>query len=354
MLPLDTGRADAILVGLRHDRPTGAGHVAQIVVENLVKTFQVAERAPGLWGALRGVVRRRHREVRALDGISFAIEPGELVGYIGPNGAGKSTTVKVLSGILVPDTGRCEVLGRVPWQERVANARQIGVVFGQRTQLWWDLPVVESFDLLRDIYRVEAAAHRRARDEMVGLLGLEPLLDVPVRQLSLGQRMRCDLAAALLHAPPLLYLDEPTIGLDAVSKLAVRDFVLRLNRERGVTVILTTHDMDDIEALCSRILVINEGRILSDGSLDDLRARVTRERWLIVDLLDEGDTVSDPDATVMRQEGHRVFLSFDPERISAPDLIARVTARHAVRDLFVQNPPIEQIIARLYEASGEP
>ena len=320
----------------------------QILVENLVKTFQVAERRPGLLGALRGVVHRRYRTVRALDGISFAIEPGELVGYIGPNGAGKSTTVKVLSGILVPDGGRCEVLGRVPWRERVANARAIGVVFGQRTQLWWDLPTVESFELLRDIYRVGEAAHRRARDELVALLELGPLLDVPVRQLSLGQRMRCDLAAALLHAPALLYLDEPTIGLDAVSKLAVRDFVLRLNRERGVTVILTTHDMDDIEALCSRILVINEGRILSDGPLEALRARVTRERWLIVDLLDEGDTVSDPDATTMRQEGHRVFLRFDPDRVSAPDLIARVTASHAVRDLFVQNPPIEQIIARLY------
>ena len=322
--------------------------MAQIIVEELVKTFQVAERRPGLWGALRGVVHRRVREVRALDGISFALEPGELVGYIGPNGAGKSTTVKVLSGILVPDSGRCEVLGRVPWRERIANAREIGVVFGQRTQLWWDLPVVESFELLRDIYRVDESAHRRARDELIALLDLEPLLDVPVRQLSLGQRMRCDLAAALLHAPPLLYLDEPTIGLDAVSKLAVRDFVLRLNRERGVTVILTTHDMDDIEALCSRVMVISEGRILSDGTLDDLRARVTRERWLIVDLLGEGDAVADPDATVMRQEGHRVFLSFDPERVSAAALIGRVTARHAVRDLFVQNPPIEEIIARLY------
>jgi len=322
--------------------------MAQIVVESLVKTFQVAERRPGLWGALRGVVHRRYREVRALDGISFALEPGELVGYIGPNGAGKSTTVKVLSGILVPDSGRCEVLGRVPWKERIANAREIGVVFGQRTQLWWDLPVVESFELLRDIYRVDEAAHRQTRDELVALLDLEPLLDVPVRQLSLGQRMRCDLTAALLHAPPLLYLDEPTIGLDAVAKLAVRDFVLRLNRERGVTVILTTHDMDDIEALCSRVMVISEGRILSDGTLDDLRARVTRERWLIVDLLDGDDAVADPDATVMRQEGHRIFLSFDPERVSAAALIGRVTARHAVRDLFVQNPPIEEIVARLY------
>jgi len=326
--------------------------MSQIVVENLAKSFRVAERRPGLWGALSGVFHRRYRTVQALDGISFSVEPGELVGYIGPNGAGKSTTVKVLSGILVPDSGRCEVLGRIPWQDRIANAREIGVVFGQRTQLWWDLPVIESFELLRDIYRVSEADHLRARDELIALLDMQPLLDVPVRQLSLGQRMRCDLAAALLHAPPLLYLDEPTIGLDAVSKLAVRDFVRRLNEERGVTVILTTHDMDDIEALCSRVIVIHEGAILLDGALDALRAKVTRERWLIVDLAEEGDAIEDPDAEVMRTDGHRVFLRFDPERTPTPDLIARVTARHAVRDLFVQNPPIEEIIARLYAEAG--
>jgi ABC-2 type transport system ATP-binding protein len=221
-------------------------------------------------------------------------------------------------------------------------------VFGQRTQLWWDLPVIESFDLLRDIYRVPADEHARARDELIELLDLAPLLPTPVRQLSLGQRMRCDLAAALLHSPPLVFLDEPTIGLDAVSKLAVRDFVRRLNRERGVTVILTTHDMDDIEALCRRIMVINEGRILLDGTLEDLRAQVTRERWLTVDMEREGEDVRDPDAQVVRHDGHRVHLRFDPDRVSAAELIARVTANHAVRDLFVENPPIEEIVARLY------
>ncbi|MCK5526122.1 MAG: ATP-binding cassette domain-containing protein, partial [Candidatus Latescibacteria bacterium] len=284
----------------------------------------------------------------ALDGISFALEPGELVGYIGPNGAGKSTTVKVLAGILVPDSGRCEVLGRVPWKERIAYVRRIGVVFGQRTQLWWDLPVIESFELLRDIYRTPLTNYIRTRDELIALLDLKPLLDIPVRQLSLGQRMRCDLTAALLHEPSILFLDEPTIGLDAVSKLAVRDFVRRLNRERGVTVILTTHDMDDIEALCTRVVVINEGRILSDGTLEDLRAHVTTERRLIVDLVNEREEVSDPDAEVIRQEGHRVFLRFDPDRISPAALIGRITANHAIRDLFVENPPIEEIIARLY------
>jgi ABC-2 type transport system ATP-binding protein len=323
----------------------------QIIVENLVKTFRVAERKAGMLGALVGVVHRRYQEVRALDGISFELGQGELVGYIGPNGAGKSTTVKTLAGILVPDSGRCEVLGRVPWKQRVQHVRQIGVVFGQRTQLWWDLPVVESFELLREIYRVGKEDHRRVLDELISLLDLEPLLSVPVRQLSLGQRMRCDLAASLLHSPTILFLDEPTIGLDAVTKLAVRDFVKRLNRERGVTVILTTHDMDDIEALCDRIMVIGEGHILCDGTLEELRARVTTERWLTVDLAEEDGTIDDPDAELVGRDGHRVRLRFDPERISTAELISRIASNHQIRDLFVENPPIEEIVARLYGES---
>ncbi len=321
-----------------------------IDVENLVKTFRVAERQAGTWGAVRGMVARKYRDVRALDGVSFGVDSGELVGYIGPNGAGKSTTIKTLAGIMVPDGGKCEVLGYVPWRDRKAYVREIGVVFGQRTQLWWDLPVIESFELLRDIYRVESAAYSQTCDELIALLSLETFLDTPVRQLSLGQRMRCDLAAALLHAPRLLFLDEPTIGLDAVSKLAVRDFVKRLNRERGVTVILTTHDMDDIEALCSRVIVIGQGHVLSDGTLDDLRALVSRERRLIIDLENPEETVTDPDAEIIEQEGQRVTLRFDPLRVSPANLIARLASQHAIRDLFVQNPPIEEIIARLYHA----
>lgn len=326
--------------------------MAQIVVRELRKTFRVATRAPGAWGAVRGLLKREWREVRALDGVSFTLEPGELVGYIGPNGAGKSTTVKIISGILVPDAGVCEVRGRVPWRERMAHVAELGVVFGQRTQLWWDLPVSESFDLLSAIYRVPSTLYRARRDELIELLDLAPFLDVPVRQLSLGQRMRCDLAAALLHAPPLLFLDEPTIGLDAVSKLAVRDFVRRLNRERGVTVILTTHDMDDIEALCSRVIVIGGGRILSDGTLNDLRRQVSRERWLTVDLIDAGAAITEPGVSVVRREGTRVCLSFDPEALRPEELIQRITTQHAVRDLFVENPPIEQIVARLYARGG--
>jgi ABC-2 type transport system ATP-binding protein len=298
-----------------------------------------------------GLFHRRYRTVRALDGISFTIEPGELIGYIGPNGAGKSTTIKILSGILVPDSGQVDVLGFTPWKNRIQVVRQLGVVFGQRTQLWWDLPVIESFELLRDIYSVPLSDFRRRLDELVSLLELKDLLDVPVRQLSLGQRMRCDLAAALLHGPKVLYLDEPTIGLDAVSMLAVRDFIRQLNREHKVTIILTTHDMDDIEALCQRVLVIHQGRLLSDGSLDQLRARFGRERRLIIDLLEENGDVSDPQARVVRREGRRVTLAFDPAEVSPAQLVARVTASHKVHDLFVENPPIDEIIARIYRSA---
>jgi ABC-2 type transport system ATP-binding protein len=320
----------------------------QIVVEQLTKVFDVAERTPGAWGALKGVVRRRYRQVHALDGVSFTLEAGELVGYIGPNGAGKSTTVKVLSGILVPSGGRVSVLGRTPWQERIQHVAQIGVVFGQRTQLWWDLPVIESFDLLREIYRVPPESYRQTRDELVALMGLAPLLDTPVRQLSLGQRMRCDLAAALLHRPQILFLDEPTIGLDAVAKLAVRDLIRKLNKRQGITVILTTHDMDDIEALCSRVILINRGQILLDGPLESLRAQVAPERRLVTILADEEQWIDGVDAQVISRQGPKVTLQFDPERISAAELIGDVTNRYRISDLYVENVPIEEIIARLY------
>ena len=321
----------------------------QIVVENLVKRFRISERDAGIWGAIRGMAHRRYRTVDALDGVSFSIEPGELVGYIGPNGAGKSTTVKVMSGILVPDSGRCEILGRVPWKSRMEHVRELGVVFGQRTQLWWDLPVIESFDLLRDIYRIPRDEYLRNRDEFIDVLDIESCLDVPVRQLSLGQRMRCDLASALLHSPSILFLDEPTIGMDAVSKLAFREFIKRFNKERGTTVILTTHDMDDIEVICDRVMIINDGKIVSDGTLDDLRRRVSIERRLVVDLGDDATPVLLPGTTLSGRQGNRVHIQFDPTLISAAALIAYVTSQNHVLDLFVENPPIEETIARIYE-----
>ena len=235
-----------------------------IQVSHLRKTFRVARRGAGFSQAVKALFHREYEEIRALDDVSFTIGDGEMVGYIGPNGAGKSSTIKVLSGILTPDSGSCLIDGRTPWKERAAHVRDIGVVFGQRTQLWWDVPVADSFDLLEGTYRNNVG-------ELTELLDLEQLLRTPARQLSLGQRMRCEIAASLLHSPRILFLDEPTIGLDAVSKLAVREFILRLNRERGTTVLLTTHDMQDIEALASRVLLIGRGKILLDGTVEDIR-----------------------------------------------------------------------------------
>jgi ABC-2 type transport system ATP-binding protein len=324
----------------------------QILVEGLAKTYRVAERDPGTLGALRGLVRRRWRTIEALRGVSFSLEAGELLGFIGPNGAGKSTTIKILSGILEPSAGRCEVDGLTPWRDRIRHVARIGVVFGQRTQLWWDLPVIEGFDLLRDIYRVAPDHYRRTRDELVGLLRLEKLLDQPVRQLSLGQRMRCEIAAAMLHEPSILFLDEPTIGLDATSKLAVRDFVRVLNKQRGVTVILTTHDMHDIEALAERVIVIGNGTILADSPFEALRQGVLAERRLFVDFEGEAPELALEGVTVRARDGHSLELAFDPRVIPTPKLVSRITADHAVADLHVDEPAIEEVIARFYDLHG--
>ncbi|MBQ4397381.1 MAG: ATP-binding cassette domain-containing protein [Clostridia bacterium] len=242
-----------------------------IVMRNICKTYKVARRNAGLAEAARSFFRREYDTVTALDHVNFTIHDGETVGYIGPNGAGKSTTIKILSGILTPDSGECLVDGRTPWKNRIDHVAQIGVVFGQRSQLWWDVPVADSFELLRDIYSIPPALYKANLDELTELLSLGELLRTPARQLSLGQRMRCELAASLLHSPRILFLDEPTIGLDAVSKIAVREFIVKLNQTHGTTVILTTHDMQDIEAITKRIILIGKGRILLDGGLDDIR-----------------------------------------------------------------------------------
>jgi len=241
-----------------------------IEMRHITKEYRVARRDAGMGQAVRSLLLRRHDVVRALDDVSFTIADGEMVGYMGPNGAGKSSTIKILSGILTPERGSCVVDGLTPWLSRVEHVRRIGVVFGQRSQLWWDIPVIESFELLRDIYSVPQAKYRKNLDELTTLLQLSELLRTPTRQLSLGQRMRCELAASLLHSPSILFLDEPTIGLDAVSKLAVREFILRLNQTHGTTVILTTHDMQDIAALARRVILIGRGRILMDGTLEEL------------------------------------------------------------------------------------
>lgn len=242
-----------------------------ITMEHVCKSYRVAKRNAGMKEACKALFRRETEVIQALSDISFTIQDGEMVGYIGPNGAGKSSTIKILSGILTPESGNCIVDGRIPWKNRTEHVRQIGVVFGQRSQLWWDVPVIDSFELLKDIYTIPSYEYQNNLDELTELLHLQELLKMPTRQLSLGQRMRCEIAASLLHSPKILFLDEPTIGLDAVSKLAVREFIMRLNQNHKTTVILTTHDMQDIEALTKRIILIGRGRVLMDGTLEDMR-----------------------------------------------------------------------------------
>lgn len=242
-----------------------------ITMENVCKSYKVAKRDAGFRAACKALIHREYEAVHALNNVSFTVRDGEMVGYIGPNGAGKSSTIKILSGILTPDSGTCVVDGRVPWKNRTEHVRQIGVVFGQRSQLWWDIPVIDSFELIKEIYSISTPQYNNKLEELTQLLQLQEILKTPTRQLSLGQRMRCEVAASLLHEPRLLFLDEPTIGLDAVSKLAVRDFIKKMNEEHKTTVILTTHDMQDIEAIANRVILIGRGQILLDGTLDELR-----------------------------------------------------------------------------------
>lgn len=242
-----------------------------ITMEHVCKSYRVAKRDAGFREACKSLFRREYETVHALSDVSFRIEDGEMVGYIGPNGAGKSSTIKILSGILTPDSGICSVNGRVPWEDRIRHVKEIGVVFGQRSQLWWDVPVIDSFELIKDIYSIPENVYKSNMEELVERLDLSQIVRTPTRQLSLGQRMRCEIAASLLHNPRVLFLDEPTIGLDAVSKLAVRDFILKQNELHKTTVILTTHDMQDIEALTKRIILIGKGRILMDGTLEDIK-----------------------------------------------------------------------------------
>ncbi|MCL2199375.1 MAG: ATP-binding cassette domain-containing protein [Defluviitaleaceae bacterium] len=246
-----------------------------ISFQDINMTYKVAKRQQGLRAALKSIVKRDYTYVEALKNVSFSIEEGEIIGYIGPNGAGKSTTIKILSGILVPTSGDCSVFGKRPWDNRIAHVKNIGVVFGQRTQLMWDIPVIDSFELLRDIYRVQTADYKKNLDELVEIFSLSEFINTPVRQLSLGQRMRCEIAASLLHSPRILFLDEPTIGLDAVSKVAVRNFIKRINKENDVTVMLTTHDMGDIDALTDRVMLIGKGQILYNGSFEQMKSKYT-------------------------------------------------------------------------------
>ncbi|HVL22617.1 MAG TPA: ATP-binding cassette domain-containing protein [Thermomicrobiales bacterium] len=329
-----------------------------IEARNLEKRFTIRKHRAGALGALRGLVDRGGTEVAAVKDVSLTIDRGEIVGYIGPNGAGKSTTIKMLTGILVPSGGSATVAGLTPWEQRKQLAGQIGVVFGQRTQLWWDLALLDSLELLRHMYRVPEQRFRENLDHARELLALDDFLRTPVRQLSLGQRMRGDLAAALLHDPQILYLDEPTIGLDIVAKARIRDFLATLNRERHVTILLTTHDLADIEQLCKRIVVIDHGQVMYDGALDALRSRYGTRRQIIVDFDEDPGSgighIAGPDLELRAQEGPRVHIAFDGQALSATAVLDRAAAFGTIRDVSIEEPEIEEVIRQMYEGRLAP
>jgi ABC-2 type transport system ATP-binding protein len=318
-------------------------------VKELEKHFSVRKHFSGRFGAVRGFFSRESTRVRAVDGISFSVGKGELVGYLGPNGAGKSTTIKMLTGLLVPSGGELVVNGRIPHQERQQYVARIGAVFGQRTTLWWDLPVIESLELLRHIYKVPAARFQQNLAEFTEMLEMAPFLHTPVRSLSLGQRMRADIAAALLHNPDLLFLDEPTIGLDVVAKERIRQFIQHINAERGTTVLLTTHDLADVQRLCQRVMIIDRGKLLFDGRLQSLQDQFGGKRELVVDFAQDYAAVDIEGAVVVAYRDSRATYQFERGKISASALIGRLSAQYQVQDLAVREPDIEATIRRIYE-----
>jgi ABC-2 type transport system ATP-binding protein len=319
-----------------------------VETSNLRKVFRSVKREPGIGNAVRALVAPQYEEAVAVDDVSFALDAGELVGYIGPNGAGKSTTIKMLTGILVPTSGLVRVAGIEPHKHRQRNAQNIGVVFGQRSQLYWDLPLRESFELLRSIYDIPRDRYAKNLGTFSELLALDEFMDTPVRQLSLGERMRGDFAAALLHEPAVVYLDEPTIGLDVVAKEAIRTFVAAMTRERGTTVILTTHDLADVERLCSRVVLIDDGRVIYDGPLEALREKYGTHRTLIVHLAESCDDLAVEDAEIVKREPMTVEYRFDRRRVSAEALVRRVTEKCSLADIAITEPDIDGIVRRIY------
>ncbi|WP_334075308.1 ABC transporter ATP-binding protein [Paenibacillus sp. A14] len=331
-----------------------------IETKGLRKVFRQAVKEPGLAGAVKHLFTQRYRDKYAVEGIDLTIEEGETVAYVGPNGAGKSTTIKMLSGVLVPSGGEIRVDGLVPHKQRMENAQRIGAVFGQRTQLWWDIPVRESLGLLRDIYQVPPETFKRNMDAFAELLGMEDFLHLSARKLSLGQRMRADLAAALLHDPKIVYLDEPTIGLDVAVKHRIRDFIKEMNRNKGTTMLLTTHDLGDIEDLCERLIIIDQGRIIYDGKLREVKDAFARERTIHMQLsspIPEAESLFRdlPDVRLVRpaEEQSQGTLSlsirFDRFRCTASDIVKRLMSRGEVVDFRIDEPSIEEIIRQVYE-----
>jgi ABC-2 type transport system ATP-binding protein len=328
--------------------------MAVIKVERLTREFRRQKRKEGSWGAVQSLFSRDYEIITAVDSISFEVEKGEIIGYIGPNGAGKSTTVKILVGILVPTSGRVEVAGRAPYEQRVENARRIGVVFGQRTQLWWDIPISESFNLMRYMYDISERDYRGNLALFSDVLGIGEFLHVPARQLSLGQRMRADLCNALLHSPDILFLDEPTIGLDVEVKEKVREFIKIINHERSTTVILTTHDMSDVEKLCSRVIVIDRGHLMYDGTLGQLKRDYGADETLIVDTKERVADVRglyDLGASRIVQEDSRLIIEYDRRKVNSADILSRLMERCQVLNFVVRETETEAVIRNLYKTS---
>ena len=326
--------------------------MAIIDVDSLSKEFRQPKRFSGTFGTVRTLLTREYTTRMAVNDVSFSIEEGEAVGYVGPNGAGKSTTIKMLTGILVPTSGHVRVDGRIPHQHRRENARRIGVVFGQRSQLWWDLPVRDSYELHQHVYDIPPARFRDNLGFCQDVLDLDPFIDSPVRQLSLGQRMRAELALALLHEPAILFLDEPTIGLDVLAKDRIRDFLKTINRERRVTIILTTHDLKDIEEICPRLIVINFGQAIFDGTVRELKARLGNQRLVKVEFEhDPGPVVLDG-AELVADDGTRKTFSFDREETTALDLLTRLSGRFPISDVSLEEVGIEEVIRQLYQDMG--
>ncbi|MFK7692693.1 ATP-binding cassette domain-containing protein [Paenibacillus sp. HJGM_3] len=326
----------------------------QIVVEELTKTFKVAIKEPGLKGAIKHLIQQKYQEKTAVNGINLTIQEGETVAYVGPNGAGKSTTIKMLTGILVPTSGKVLVDGIVPNKNRMDNAKKIGVVFGQRTQLWWDLPILESFNLLKDIYEIPNNVYKTNMERFVELLGLNDFMHLPARKISLGQRMRADLAAALLHNPSIVYLDEPTIGLDVAVKERIRRFIKEMNREQGTTIMLTTHDLEDIEEICKRLVIIDHGKVIYDGELQAVKDMFARERTMHVQLDHAipglSSLLSQLEGVVLENEKGKEFsVRFDRFRISASEIIGIMMNHGSITDFHMDEPKIDRIIRKVYD-----
>lgn len=319
-----------------------------IEMKGVSKSFKVSKRNAGLGKAVKALFKREYETVNALENVSFNIKEGEMVGYIGPNGAGKSTTIKIMSGILHPDKGECYINGWVPWKDRISHVRDIGVVFGQRSQLWWDVPVADSFELLKDIYKIPENEFKKNKGMLSELLNIKDIIKVPTRQLSLGQRMRCEIAASLLHSPKILFLDEPTIGLDAVSKIAVRDFIKTINKEKKTTVILTTHDTQDIEALTKRIILIGKGRVLLDGNIDELKQRFNQKRTITVDYIGSIEELPKGLSFIEKYSSHAV-ISVDTEIIGISSAISCLTERVEIVDFTVNSATVDDVVVGLYK-----